>query len=432
MEVMGNVFMNLILAVLSTYIPYEYFRMFFEVKENKRRNRIILGIYLLWQILSMYLINYVPPVCVLLISTTFIIVISGCFFGKLGGKLVFCIIYNVIWMVAEGLVASVFVLVGISIEKNEVGGALFSEILLLCFVKLLQRFFQHKSIRFLSWKNNAMLLILPVGSLLTLHQLITLGLKVGTSRNMIMIIVITIIVLIINVSIFYIYIHLYDVLELKCINSLYQQELNMYNEHMKEKESFMKEFRELKHDLKHKLIFLRELLEEKNYEELQKNMDELIDWKRLTGVTIAHSGNVLIDVLINYKYEVARQHGIRFNLNLEVPISFPLANSDLCVILGNALDNAIEANVNPDIPDSYINLNVKYKSGQLIILIENSFDGKIKTDERGNVITKKQDKENHGIGIASMEKALEKYHGFRNVEIDGMTYKLTMIMYSVE
>lgn len=430
MEILGDFILNLILAVLSTYIVYEYYKMFFEVKENKRRNRLIVGIYFAWQVLSGYAVEYIPTWGVLMIGTIFIVMISTWFFGGWGGKLVFAGIYGVIWMVSEALVASVFVLIEMSIEENGLWGSLFSEILLVCVIKLLQIFFRHKSIRALSWKNNAMLLTLPVGSLLILHQLLMLSYKAGTISDLIFSVFIIAVIFAINISMFYIYIRLYEVLELKHMNSLYQQELDMYNEHMKEKETMMTEFRGLKHDLKNKLIYLRELLEDKNYEDLERNMEELMDWKKLTGLTIAHSDNMLIDVLINYKYEIAWQNGINFNLTLDVPNNFPLANSDLCVILGNALDNAIEANMNQDVSEPYIDLKVKYKSGQLIMIIENSFDGRIKKDERGNVITKKQDKENHGIGIASIDRALEKYNGFQDVKIDGQTYKLTMIMYS--
>lgn len=57
------------------------------------------------------------------------------------------------------------------------------------------------------------------------------------------------------------------------------------------------------------------------------------------------------------------------------------------------------------------------------------FDGKVKKDGEGNIVTKKQDRENHGIGSTSIRKTLTKYNGFMNVEMEDKKYRLTGIMY---
>ena len=110
-------------------------------------------------------------------------------------------------------------------------------------------------------------------------------------------------------------------------------------------------------------------------------------------------------------------------------MSFTLANADLCVVLGNALDNAIEANVDKDVSDPYIDLRMKYDQNNLVVIIQNSFDGIIEKDGYGRIVTKKKDFTNHGFGIPSIQKVIQKYNGFMKTETDHNNYKVTMILY---
>ena len=76
---------------------------------------------------------------------------------------------------------------------------------------------------------------------------------------------------------------------------------------------------------------------------------------------------------------------------MDIPSQMPFANSDLCIILGNALDNALEANMRSKEEHSYISLKVKYDGDNLIIIVENSFDGKIIKNKGGELITRKRE-----------------------------------------
>ncbi|MBQ3514392.1 MAG: sensor histidine kinase [Lachnospiraceae bacterium] len=229
---------------------------------------------------------------------------------------------------------------------------------------------------------------------------------------------------------FKVYIKLSESYELKHKNSIFMLELDLYYEHMREKEYVMKEFRKSKHDLKHQLIYLLQLTENREYEQLENYLRKLIDLKPLEEFLIANTENSLIDALVNYKYGVAKRYGITFVVKLEVPTSLPFDSSDLCVILGNAIDNAIEANLRGEIQNPYIDLKIKFDGDNLIILLENSFDGSIIRNRHGEVVTRKQEKENHGIGLISIQNVIEKYHGFFNTKIIDNTYKTQIILYS--
>lgn len=429
---MEEIIFNIILAVLSTYAVYEYFGIFFELKHYEKKGKIMACLYAIWQMLSLSDLAGFPAWLRLMISIGFVIAVGFCFCGDCFGKFVFAVIYNAVWMLGEVLIGAFFFVLGLSIEKYDIWGSFLSKLLLIVIIKLLRCFFQRASVSTLSWKENALLMVMPVGSMFFTYHLFNLTNKAGTNGDICVSLVVFGAILMMNIVIFVIYIRLSENLQVKHENEIYQLEIDLYNEHTKEKEEAMSEFRKSKHDLKHKLIFLLDLLKEKRYEETEKYIVELIDMKPLEGFMYVHSGNSLVDALVNYKYETAKKHGISFRVKLDIPTCFPLANSDLCIILANALDNAIEANIGVNLSEPYVDLKMKYDSDNLIIIIENSFDGNIKTDGEGHMVTKKQDKENHGIGMASMKKALAKYNGFMNVEVEDKKYRLTCIMYHAD
>lgn len=87
------------------------------------------------------------------------------------------------------------------------------------------------------------------------------------------------------------------------------------------------------------------LLQNKQYEKLERCIKELTNLKSLEGLKIANIENSIVDAFINYKYEMAKKNGIEFRVKLDIPTRLPFENGDLGIILGNALDNALEANL---------------------------------------------------------------------------------------
>ena len=92
-----------------------------------------------------------------------------------------------------------------------------------------------------------------------------------------------------------------------------------------------------------------------------------------------------------------------------------MASSDIYSLFGNALDNAVEAVLRLPEEERSISVNIKQVTGQLFVHIENPYDGTVNMS--GNLfLTLKDDKNNHGYGIASMRMTVQKYRG--NIYID--------------
>lgn len=114
--------------------------------------------------------------------------------------------------------------------------------------------------------------------------------------------------------------------------------------------------------------------------------------------------------------------GVPFEQNL---------HTDLCIILGNALDNAIEGCMRSiKAEERYIDLIVHLDRKNLIILVRNSFDGKILKTKNGHLITTKNDNNNHGLGIDSIKRTTNKYHGTVIIDTENNCFKLKIVLYS--
>lgn len=110
-------------------------------------------------------------------------------------------------------------------------------------------------------------------------------------------------------------------------------------------------------------------------------------------------------------------------------MSLPFDNADMCIILGNALDNALEANIRAEIEKRYVKLNMRMDMNNLVIVVENSFDGHISKNKTGKILTVKTNKIDHGLGLDSIQKAVNKYHGFMKISYTENVFIIEILLY---
>lgn len=421
---------NIILGLLSAYIVYEYYRTFFDVRKESMIAKIILGTYVVWQLVSMPVFFDIHSAVRAILGIMYIFVVGICFVGSIIGKIVFAFIYNGIWFLTEMLVGSIFLMLQVDIIKYSTLGSAICELYMLLLVKMLQLFFRHKSIRNFSWKYNGIFMIIPIAAMFFSYQIFALTSKAGTNSDIIISSIAFVLLMMSIFLIFVMYIKLLDRYELKRKNDIFEKEIALHSEYIREKEGVMNEFRKTKHDLKHKLLNLLDLLKNKKYDELEKYIEDIADLKMMENITISNTDNTLVDALINYKYETAKKIGVKFTVNMEIPYNLPFDNADLCVILGNALDNAIEASEKVPQEKAFINLMMRYAGENLVIVVENYFEGKNNRNKDGKLITSKKDHFNHGVGLSSIQNSLAKYHGHMNIEENNSVFKLSLIMHS--
>ena len=177
-----------------------------------------------------------------------------------------------------------------------------------------------------------------------------------------------------------------------------------------ELEKAMEKNRQLSHDLKNHILVLKHFKMEENYEGIDKYIEEIeqnfFDTKR--GVW---TGNQIADMLLEQKRTLAEQEGITFTIQA-VPIAeWLFDDSDTCSLLGNLLDNAIEACMRMDEnANKWISVKIENQKQLLFIKIENSVS-EIPVMKDKRPISVKQDKIRHGYGLKSVERIVNKYEG---------------------
>ena len=190
----------------------------------------------------------------------------------------------------------------------------------------------------------------------------------------------------------------------------YQNDL--INKQYAEVENMYRTMRGWRHDYHNHIQTMKAYLQMNKIEELEQYLNNLD--KDLTTVdTVIKTGNVMVDAILNSKISLAKSKDINVNAKAIVPKELKILEIDLCVIIGNLLDNAIEACmklVNPS--DRFIRVYVDIFKEQLYISVQNSNGGKIKKIGKTYYTTKESN--SHGFGLIRVDNIVNKYNGYIN------------------
>ncbi len=191
--------------------------------------------------------------------------------------------------------------------------------------------------------------------------------------------------------------------------SAYQSDL--IKKHCEEVENIYKQMRGWRHDYHNHiqtLLALTGKTDEKVISYLHKLNDDLS-----TVDTVIKTGNVMVDAILNSKISLAKESEIIVNAKATVPNELKISEIDLCVIIGNLIDNARESSFKVENKDGrIIRIFIGVLKNQLYISVANSVGGQIIKDGRRYFTTK--NKLNHGFGIMRIDKIVEKNKGFVN------------------
>lgn len=194
--------------------------------------------------------------------------------------------------------------------------------------------------------------------------------------------------------------------------SAYQSSL--IERHYEEVENMYRQTRGWRHDYRTHIQTMKAYLQMKEYDKLDKYLNDLeID---LTTVdTVIKTGNVMIDAILNSKISLAGQRKIKVDAKAIVPsdLNTSVSEVDLSIVLGNLMDNAIEACQKiKDEDKRFIRVYIDILKGQLYLYVINSSEGKLKRS--GNLYHSTKTEEYHGFGLRRTDKVVEKYCGYLN------------------
>lgn len=184
--------------------------------------------------------------------------------------------------------------------------------------------------------------------------------------------------------------------------------------YMENLEQLIDRLKSERHDFNHHLGVIYGLLSGGDADEARRYVTGLVDAAQEYQSIVAISYPVL-RAMLNYKLSVARERGIALRLSVEVPESLRLNEFDLTVILGNLLDNAMEACAELPEPERYIALRMHYRPEYLVVQMENPVSTQ-RQELRQSQGTAKPNPEDHGFGLRNIAYLVSKHNGFMEVE----------------
>ena len=171
-----------------------------------------------------------------------------------------------------------------------------------------------------------------------------------------------------------------------------------------------KEVRKAGHDNKHHMLSVLGLLKMKQYDRAEHYINEVLDEYNTNMLSYVYMENSAVSSVLNYKIGRCRNENIDIKVDIESELD-SFGDADICVLLANLLDNAIEAS--EKVSDPQISIRVADNKNYTCIEIKNKIDGSV-IPKNNKLITTKNDKDNHGIGMYSIAQIVDKYDGMRD------------------
>ncbi len=233
-------------------------------------------------------------------------------------------------------------------------------------------------------------------------------------------------VLIINFTVFFLFDRLANSFQEKQEKEFMEQQNRYYENQLELINASLENSSILRHDMKNHLQAIFTDIKKGNINEAQQHISDITDVYNSEG-KIIHTGYPAIDSIVNFKLQAAMKNGVKVNVGSTLPQGLNISSFDSTVIFGNLIDNALQAvSLVPE--NKFIDLDLHYSKGMLLIKVSNPFINEIKKLD-GKVITTKIDNKNHGYGLTSVKETVEKYDGTIDIIPDDNIFTVKAVLY---
>lgn len=422
-------FDNLIILMTNAfeiYIIYKFLGTVWGKVCVKRRNAVILyGLgYFLTSIVMLF-VSY--PIINLLSCFILFLLITMCYNATVSKKIIVSILCYIFLFLSEAVVAFIVGLSNYSVTEKAVDNIdvaipVMNVIVFGVLLLVVERFINLSS----DIKIPKLFTVAIVLVLLTSVILLTMVFRQNDVNYVFSMISLSC-VLISSFIIVYLYDSIARLFDERTKSELIKRERTYYHNQSQLLQKNYGDLRKFRHDLNNKIIVIKQLLEKNKIEDLNEYISGLSGKLEKTD-TYCQSGNVAVDSIVNYKLSFAHEKGIDIRTDISIPPDIIIENDDIVIIIGNLLDNAIEA-AGKTSEKGYISFQLKLNKNSIYINVENSHSNNF-NKEKGKLITTKEDKKMHGIGLKSVETVVEKYEGVMDISYNDVKFDVTIIIYN--
>lgn len=403
----------LLLNVLRVYSIYRLIGVFLEIKQINKVF-VFLAYFGFYMVNSAGYLLFKSPLLNIASNVIPILLLSFMYIAKIWKKIFVTILIYAIAMFWDSAIFALFKAFDIDniIVDSGFASALmlfFTAVFAQSFIK--NKFKIHSSIKVMYY---LILVFFPISSII-IGYLTMLKWNIKS-------LIIAIILLLVNFLVFYLFDEIIkSYMRQQEAESIKQNKLYFQHElEVMQKSQLKMDF--LRHDMKNHFIRIEGFAKENNVSEILNYVEQgrrsLISEE---GYVI--TGNKSVDCILNYKLDEASQKNITFSVNAVIPDNLKISAFDLSTILGNILDNAIEAAAKSS--DKKIDVSINYNKNTLAIIIINTFDGKINK----NFETTKSNPLGHGLGLKSVKITAEKYNGLVEYDYNNMYFTTKILLY---
>ncbi len=229
----------------------------------------------------------------------------------------------------------------------------------------------------------------------------------------------------INILAFYLYhthISIYQELHEK---EMLEQQVKVYSNQLEVIERTQEKVRSLRHDMSHHIQELRRFAVRNEGQEAIRYLEKM-ESAMTNEKEYVYFGNKEIDGLLNYMLEKANNALKQVEIEIKNLRSLDEYSFELAVILGNLLDNAIEAAGRTE--EQLLRFRMEEDKGMLFIYVANQYCGELRVEE-GRLFSTKKDGKNHGMGLKNVKDIVEKNHGVLDIRYDNEMFEVDVILY---
>lgn len=392
------------------------------------RGSIEWGIYYIFLFLNNVGVAF-PPHLLLLGNVLMVYMISSSTRkASIKQRCIFSLLLCTVWMLVEVIILMILKTIDFDARTLQDAGSFISKMCMLLLSAAISHYIKDNYYSEIPLPCFLIILLIPASSIYIMHHIFLIA--AIHNEYVIFSATASFLLLVVNYVIFEVYDWISRDAELREQNRLYIQQLELCNQQAEERESLCLEIRRIRHDLKSHLSGLLGMVRAGQISETEKYILQMLD----IGIgdqskEVSNSGNIVIDSLINHAYTLAQKNNIHFNINVLIPASLPFESGHLAIILGNLIENALDACQEIKDEKKFIYLDISYGKEVFQLIIRNNYKTKRKKDNIGHYFTTKSNTIYHGLGLSSISHAIENYQGQMEITDNNNVFQVIVIMY---
>lgn len=424
---------DLLNTVLELFVLRYYFNTFLTKNPTKKNYSIYIniGLYITVATILFTSMHYLLKSVIYPIfpfSTVFIF--TFLYQGKPLKKIVFSLLYYLFSMLSESLVAVIvatFNHVDFETLQTDTQYNLFcfiaSKLILIFIFRVIGLYKVHNKNE-LELRAIFPILLIELSSIISIYYLVIIANKVQNIITSYQIFIVVVSIIFANIATFYLLERQIQLQITKENLSNLELQYKLQKEYYSELKNNMISTNKNTHDIKNFIMAISCYIDQNKNEKAKEKIEEF--YGKIPASSLIHTGNQSVDAVLKTKIPNIQKIIPDNYLSIIIPEDLTIDEIDLCILIGNGVDNAIEACEKiPDVEDRQLEIKIFPINNQLSILIENTFN----TDEKKNSIfsTTKANKFMHGYGIRNIENIVEKYNGNITFDIKDNKFALSIL-----